>query len=176
MMWQESRPVFMHALESLLVRITPEQFQDLSRQQMWEAIMMLYFPDGRVREATVEAVVRCGDSRTAEALKKLRLLSSLGSTNPKSLIYRLSPMARFLEKEGVPFATEEARDAIERAFAGLNANSEEIRRTAQLLRASEPDAEQKARELLRASAPAGVVTPPEELVRPAPCAEAGSEK
>lgn len=167
LMWKESRPVFLQSLETLLARITPEEFQALSRQQLWDTTMMLYFPDGRLREVTVETLIRCGDNRTIETLTKLRMLISMGPTNAKSLFYRLNPMVRFLQKEGVPMASEEARDAVERALAGLKAPVEEMRRTAQLLRASEPNAGQKARDLLRASAPSGQITPPEELVRPA---------
>jgi hypothetical protein len=166
LMWQETRPVFLQALETLLVRVTPEQFQEFSREQLWNIIMMLYFADGRLREVTVETVVRCGDNRAVEALNKLRGLASVGPTNPRSLFYRLNPMVRFLQKQGVPLPTEEARDAIERALNGLSANVDEVRRTAQLLRASAPDAEQKARELLRASAPTGIATPREQLLRP----------
>src|SRR5205823_5746021 len=72
MMWKESRPVLLSALERLLARATPEEFQELSRQQMWEIVMMLYFPDGNLREVTADALIRCGDNRTLEALKRLQ--------------------------------------------------------------------------------------------------------
>lgn len=167
LMWKESRSVFLHSLETLLTRITPEQFQSLSRQQIWDTVTMLYYPDGRLREVTVEAVVRCGDYRTMESLKQLRLLCSVGPTSSKSLFYRLNPMVRFLQKEGVPLPTEETRDAIERAIIGLTAQEEEMRRAAQLLRPSGRDHVPDGKELVRAATSPGAATASEQLVRPA---------
>lgn len=165
LMWQESRPVFLKSLETLLTRITPDQFHELSPEQVRDTITMLYFPDGGLRAATAEAVVRCGDRRTLEALKKVRLICTVGSANYKSLFYRMNPAMRFLQKEGVPMPTVEAREAMDHAIAGLTERLEQMRRDAQLLRASDRDSVPAGRELVRAANSPGAARDPEQLVR-----------
>lgn len=174
-MWKDSRPIFLDAVQSLLACSTPEQFQSLSRPRIWHTIMILNLPNVSLREVTVEAVVRCGDNRTLEALKNLRRLGSMEITNTDSPLHRLfyqrNPMWRFLQKEGAPLATEESKNAIDRAIAGLKERLDEIRREAQLLRASDRDSVPAGRELVRAAVSPGAATSAEELVRPSPDAE-----
>lgn len=169
LLWKECRPAFMHALESVLDRITPEEFQELSDAQMWEIASLMLYPDGDLSRVAEAAAIRCGDSRMLAALHKLHRLCSVSHVDPKSLLTRLSPNMRWLRKEGVPFATPQTIQAIERAIADLTVNVDEARRNAQLLRASAPNAEQTSRELLRAANPTGQTHPTaaEELMRPA---------
>ena len=63
MMWEESRPVLLGALERLLRDITPDEFQELSRQQMWNIVTRLYFPDGHLQYVIKPPSVRCGGYR-----------------------------------------------------------------------------------------------------------------
>jgi hypothetical protein len=175
LMGQESRPVFLQALETLLSRITPEQFQELSRQQMWAVLTMLYFPDGGLHEVVADMAIRCGDSRTLEVLQKLQRLYTFGASTARSPFFKWNPMVWYLKKEGVPLASAEGKSVIDRAVVGLTAEIAEARGNAQLLRASAPDQELAARELVRASGPAGIATPPEQLLRPALAAETDAD-
>jgi hypothetical protein len=166
LMWKECRPVFMEALETVLGRVTPEEFQELPDSQMWEIASLMLYPDGRLSQVVEATAVRCGDSHMLAALQKLRKLCLVSHVNPKSPLTRISPNMRWLIKEGVPFATPGTIQAIERTIAFVTVNVDEANRNAQLLRASAPSAEQVSRELLRAASPIGK-TASDELVRAA---------
>jgi len=166
LMWQESRPVLLQALELLLERMSPEEFQEFSRQQVWDILSMLYFPDGSLREVIADMAVRCGDSRTLDSLQNLQRLYGFGVSTAKSPFMKWNPMLWYLKKEGVPVATPEGEAVIDRALASLTAQVGEMRRNSQLLRASQPDQEQASRELVRAAAPTGAPDPSDKLLRP----------
>lgn len=172
-MWKKSRPILLDALELLLAGITPDEFQTLSRQQMRDIVTMLYFPDGSLRQVTVDAIIRCGDSRTLEPLKQLHRLRSFALSAENNPICRWNPLLRYLQKEGVPRASEAGNRAITTAMAGLTERLDAERRTAQLLRPVDNTDALVAQELLRAAAPVGASTPSEDLVRAAPADPGG---
>jgi hypothetical protein len=164
-MWQESRPVFVQALEALFARITPDHFEELLPKQTWDIGLLLYLPDGNLRQVTSDMLIRCGDSRTIESLRKLLLLCKAGQTNMNHPLVRWNPMMRLMQAQGVPFATPDVTAAIDRCIAAITVRMDETRRNAELLRASAPNREQAASELMRAAGPVGAATAPEELVR-----------
>jgi len=174
LMWKECRPVFMEGLGKVLARVTPDDFQALSESQMWDVASLLLYPDGNLSQDAEVTAIRCGDSRMLAALHKLRKLCTVSHVNPRSPLTRLSPNMRWLQKEGVPFATSGTIQAIERTIAFVAVNVDEASRNAQLLRASAPSAEQVSRELLRATGPTCQTgaTDSDELVRAAQAAPA----
>jgi len=172
LIWEQSRPILLDAMEIMLSGMTDEQFQGLSRQQVWDIVLMLYFPDGKLRYVAAEALVRCGDTVTLEQLKKMQGLLTVSMTSPKSALTRWSPAMWWLKKQNVPMPTPEIGEIVDKAVADLSAIIEEGRRTAQLLRASDRNFGADADALVRAAAGPGVGKTNEELMRPAAGPEA----
>ena len=164
--WQESRPVFVRSLAAALTNTTQDQFQWLSPSQAAAIVRLFYFPENSLREAAVEILIRCGDSRMLADLKVYRVNCGAELSLPMRLFCRLNPIMRFLRKQGDLFGTEETRDAIDRAITGLKERIEAMKRDAQLLRPSDRDSAPAGRELVRAAISPSAANRAEELVRP----------
>lgn len=171
---KETRSAFIDAMKTLLPKLTPEQFQALSAQEVKLLVGQMGVAGGGLNQVAEQTLVRCGDDRAVKALegtiKLTQTVNVMNRYNPGAYLMmpRIEKMIR--NRDLLPGNDPELQGAFLRCRDGMRARIDVENKGAQLLRGSSSEATDLAGTLLRGVMPGGATTDEHELLRADACA------